>query len=47
MRFKAMPGEDQATLPTPEQVASKIPFYLSADCQEHGQRISYRALAAQ
>lgn len=47
MRFKAMPGEDQSVLPTPEQVASRIPYYLSAECVEHGQRISYRALAEQ
>lgn len=47
MRFKAMPGEDRSTLPTPEEVASKIPYYLSAECIEHGQRISYRALVAQ
>jgi NAD(P)-dependent dehydrogenase (short-subunit alcohol dehydrogenase family) len=47
MRFKAMPGEDQATLPTAEQVASKIPYYLSAESDEHGQRIVYRSLVAQ
>jgi len=45
MRHKAMPGEDPMTLPTPEDVASKIPFYLSPDCTLHGQRINYRELA--
>lgn len=45
MRFKAMPGEDQSLLPTPDQVASRIPYYLSAECAEHGQRIDYRTLA--
>jgi hypothetical protein len=42
MRFKAMPGEDQSKLPTPEQVAEQIPFYLSPDCTLHGERIEYR-----
>jgi NAD(P)-dependent dehydrogenase (short-subunit alcohol dehydrogenase family) len=45
MRFKAMPGEDQSTLPSPEQVAGKIPFYLSPQCTAHGQRIDYRELS--
>jgi NAD(P)-dependent dehydrogenase (short-subunit alcohol dehydrogenase family) len=45
MRFKAMPGEDQSTLPTPEQVARPMPFYLSEECDVHGTRVSYRALA--
>ena len=45
MRFKAMPGEDQATLPTPDQVAAPIPYYLSEDCEEHGVRVSYREIA--
>ena len=44
MRFKAMPGEDQSTLPSPEQVAAKIPFYLSPACAAHGQRIEFRAI---
>lgn len=45
MRFKAMPGEDQATLPAPEQVAAKIPFFLSPECEMHGERIEYRDIA--
>jgi NAD(P)-dependent dehydrogenase (short-subunit alcohol dehydrogenase family) len=45
MRFKAMPGEDQSKLPTPEQVAEPLPFYLSEACDVHGSRVSYRALA--
>lgn len=44
MRFKAMPGEDQAKLPTAEQVAAPIPYYLSEDCDEHGERIIFREL---
>jgi NAD(P)-dependent dehydrogenase (short-subunit alcohol dehydrogenase family) len=46
MRFKAMPGEDQSLLPTPDQVASRMAPYLSADCEQHGARISYRELAS-
>lgn len=42
MRFKAMPGEDQAKLPTPDQVAAPIPEWLSAEFGQHGQRFSYR-----
>jgi NAD(P)-dependent dehydrogenase (short-subunit alcohol dehydrogenase family) len=45
MRFKAMPGEDQNTLPTPDDVAAPIPFYLSADCDDHNARVSYRDIA--
>jgi NAD(P)-dependent dehydrogenase (short-subunit alcohol dehydrogenase family) len=45
MRFKAMPGEDQSKLPSPDEVAAKIPFFLSADCEMHGERIEYRDLA--
>lgn len=41
MRFKAMPGEDPLTLPTPADVASNIPQYLAADCALHGQRIVF------
>ncbi len=41
MRFKAMPGEDPLTLPTPADVASNIPQYLAADCTLHGQRIVF------
>ncbi len=41
MRFKAMPGEDPLTLPTPQEVASTIPQYLSAECTLHGERIAF------
>jgi NAD(P)-dependent dehydrogenase (short-subunit alcohol dehydrogenase family) len=41
MRFKAMPGEDPLTLPTPEDVASTIPQYLAAECTLHGQRLTF------
>jgi NAD(P)-dependent dehydrogenase (short-subunit alcohol dehydrogenase family) len=41
MRFKAMPGEDPLTLPTPQEVAATIPQYLSADCTLHGERIVF------
>jgi NAD(P)-dependent dehydrogenase (short-subunit alcohol dehydrogenase family) len=44
MRHKAMPGEDPMTLPAPDKVAGKIPFYLSAECDVHGQRLEYREL---
>jgi NAD(P)-dependent dehydrogenase (short-subunit alcohol dehydrogenase family) len=45
MRFKAMPGEDQASLPTPDDVAAFIPRYLAAECGVHGARLVYRELA--
>ncbi|MEQ1611046.1 MAG: SDR family NAD(P)-dependent oxidoreductase [Hyphomonadaceae bacterium] len=41
MRFKAMPGEDSLTLPTPQEVASTIPQYLSAECTLHAERIAF------
>ncbi len=41
MRFKAMPGEDPLTLPTPQEVAATIPQYLSADFKLHGERIVF------
>jgi len=41
MRFKAMPGEDPLTLPTPQEVAATIPQYLSAECNLHGERIVF------
>jgi NAD(P)-dependent dehydrogenase (short-subunit alcohol dehydrogenase family) len=44
MRFKAMPGEDRSLLPTPEEVASTIPFYLSRECTFHGERVEFRAI---
>lgn len=42
MRFKAMPGEDPATLPSPDEVASVLPDLLGEDCTEHGNRFVYR-----
>ncbi len=44
MRFKAMPGEDPAILPTPAEVAATIPQFLAAECNDHGRRIVYRDL---
>jgi NAD(P)-dependent dehydrogenase (short-subunit alcohol dehydrogenase family) len=41
MRFKAMPGEDPLTLPTPAEVAATIPQYLSPECNLHGERIVF------
>jgi NAD(P)-dependent dehydrogenase (short-subunit alcohol dehydrogenase family) len=41
MRFKAMPGEDPLTLPTPQEVASTIPQYLAPECTLHGERIVF------
>ena len=41
MRFKAMPGEDPLTLPTPQEVAATIPQYLAAECALHGERIVF------
>lgn len=45
MRFKAMPGEDPNTLPTPEDVASVVPGLLSDACTDHGRRFVYRDMA--
>lgn len=45
MRFKAMPGEDPMSLPTPEDVAATIPFYLSPACKAHGERVEFRKTA--
>jgi len=41
MRFKAMPGEDQLTLPTPQDVASTLPPYFAPDFTLHGQRLVF------
>ena len=41
MRFKAMPGEDQLTLPTPQDVASTIPPYFGSEFTQHGQRLVF------
>lgn len=44
MRFAAVPGEDQSTLPAPENVAEKLKHYVSIDCELHNQRIAFRDL---
>lgn len=41
MRFKAMPGEDQMTLPTPQDVASTLPPYFAPQFSQHGQRLVF------
>ena len=41
MRFKAMPGEDQLTLPTPQQVAATLPPYFAPEFTQHGQRLVF------
>ncbi len=41
MRFKAMPGEDQLTLPTPAEVAATLPLYFSPEFMQHGQRLVF------
>lgn len=41
MRFKAMPGEDQLTLPTPQDVASTLPPYFAPEFTQHGQRLVF------
>ncbi len=41
MRFKAMPGEDPLTLPTPQDVASTIPQYFAPEFTQHGQRLVF------
>lgn len=41
MRFKAMPGEDQMTLPTPQDVASTLPPYFAPEFMQHGQRLVF------
>ncbi|HVV95182.1 MAG TPA: SDR family NAD(P)-dependent oxidoreductase [Hyphomicrobiales bacterium] len=42
MRAKAMPGEDPATLPTPEKVAAAILPMLLPDWTENGRLVKYR-----
>ena len=44
MRKTAMPGEDPATLPQAADVAAKIPYFLSPQCEDHNQRIRFRDL---
>jgi NAD(P)-dependent dehydrogenase (short-subunit alcohol dehydrogenase family) len=41
MRFKAMPGEDQLTLPTPAEVAATLPPYFSPEFTQHGLRFVF------
>jgi NAD(P)-dependent dehydrogenase (short-subunit alcohol dehydrogenase family) len=41
MRFKAMPGEDPLTLPTPQDVASTLPPYFAPEFTQHGQRLVF------
>lgn len=41
MRFKAMPGEDPLTLPTPQEVAATLPPYFEPGFALHGQRIVF------
>ncbi|MEZ5936627.1 MAG: SDR family NAD(P)-dependent oxidoreductase [Hyphomonadaceae bacterium] len=45
MRYKAMPGEDQSKLTTPEQAVGPLVDLLSADCALHGQRLNYADIA--
>jgi NAD(P)-dependent dehydrogenase (short-subunit alcohol dehydrogenase family) len=41
MRFKAMPGEDPLTLPTPQEVAATIPQYFAPEFSLNGERIVF------
>ena len=41
MRFKAMPGEDQLTLPTPQEIAATLPPYFAPEFTQHGQRLVF------
>ncbi len=41
MRFKAMPGEDPLTLPTPQEVAATLPQYFAPEFTQHGQRLVF------
>ena len=42
MRASAFPGENPATLPTPEDIAPAFLSLLSDDCQHHGELVSAR-----
>ncbi|MEO1643263.1 MAG: SDR family NAD(P)-dependent oxidoreductase [Pseudomonadota bacterium] len=44
MRKDAMPGEDQSTLPTPEEVANELIKLVAANEIRNGHRIAYRDL---
>lgn len=46
MRAKAFPGEDPATLPTPEAVALQILPLLAADCARTGEVVPFDPAAA-
>ncbi len=41
MRFKAMPGEDPLTLPTPQEVAATLPQYFTPEFTLHGERLTF------
>lgn len=43
MRAKAMPGEDQATLRTPEELAPLFLDLVSEDCTRHGDVVSFQS----
>lgn len=47
MRHKAMPGEDTSVQTAPADAAAPLPFYLSAECDVHGARLSYREFVRQ
>jgi len=42
MRARAMPGEDPATLPTPEEIAPLVVQMLSPGWEKNGERVNYR-----
>jgi NAD(P)-dependent dehydrogenase (short-subunit alcohol dehydrogenase family) len=44
MRASAFPGEDQATLPTPEAIAPAFIALLSDGCRHHGELINAQAM---
>jgi len=44
MRASAFPGENPATLPTPEDIAPAFLTLLSDDCQHHGELLSAREM---
>lgn len=44
MRASAFPGEDQATLPRPEDIAPAFLQLLSTDCAHHGALLSAREM---
>ncbi len=46
MRAKAYPGEDPATLPTPEAVTGLFVELAESACTRHGERISAQSLVA-